>query len=268
MKAVSIITACKNRELSLRVSLMTWMQFKEVSEIIIADWSSDKSLNYLTEWDKRIKVISVPDQKYFNQPQPLNIAASVASSQKILKLDNDHILNPYYNFFKDYKINEESFLCGRNDYDSDVYRGIWGMLYVYRKNFWNVGGFNEDMGQYYSYEDDDMTHRLELSGLQMKKIIPETHRIIHMPHPDGKRIEHFQGDAELSDYEVRLRKKMGERFSGNSLDKRVGGIMSSRHNYNNRMQFDLSEVKEPVVQRKYHWNVEKINDQEYRATPA
>ena len=72
----------------------------------------------------------------------------------------------------------------------------------------------------------------------------------------------------MSDYEVRLRKKMGERFSGNSLDKRVGGIMSSRHNYNNRMQFDLSEVKEPVVQRKYHWNVEKINDQEYRATPA
>ena len=62
MKAVSIITACKNRELSLRVSLMTWMQFKEVAEIIIADWSSDKSLNYLTEWDKRIKVISVPDQ--------------------------------------------------------------------------------------------------------------------------------------------------------------------------------------------------------------
>ena len=48
------------------------------------------------------------------------------------------------------------------------------------KTFWNVGGFNEDMGQYYSYEDDDMTHRLELSGLQMKKIIPETHRIIHM----------------------------------------------------------------------------------------
>ena len=50
--------------------------------------------------------------------------------------------------------------------------------------------------------------------------------------------------------------------------REVGGIMSSRHNYNNRMQFDLSEVKEPVVQRKYHWNVEKINDQEYRATPA
>ena len=54
MKAVSIITACKNRELSLE-SLMTWMQFKEVAEIIIVDWSSDKSLNYLTEWDKGLK---------------------------------------------------------------------------------------------------------------------------------------------------------------------------------------------------------------------
>jgi predicted glycosyltransferase involved in capsule biosynthesis len=268
MKAVSIITACKNREFSLRVSLMTWMQFKEVAEIIITDWSSDKSLSYLTEWDKRIKVIRVPNQKYYNQPQPLNIAASVASSQKILKLDNDHILNPYYNFFKDYKINETSFLTGMNIEPQDVYFGLFGMLYVHRKNFWNVGGYNENFGKYYSYEDDDMIHRLQLSGLEMKKIIPETNRMIHMPHPNNRRVEHFEGDAEINDYEVKLRKKMSERFSGWSLDKRVGDIMSSRHNYTNRMKFDIKNVKEPFVQRKYHWNVEKINDQEYRATPA
>jgi hypothetical protein len=266
MKAVSIITACKNREFSLRVSLMTWMQFKEVSEIIITDWSSDKSLNYLTEWDERIKVISVPDQKHYNQPQPLNIAASIATSQKILKLDNDHILNPYYNFFKDYKINETSFITGKNDKSDDVYKGLFGMLYVYRKSFWSVGGYNEEFGQYYSYEDDDMMHRLQLSGLEMKMIIPETHRMIHMPHPNHKRTEHFEGDQELNDYEVRLRKKMSERFSGNSLDRRVGDIMSQRHNHTNRVKFDVKKVKEPFVNRKYHWNIEKINDQEYKAT--
>jgi len=33
-----------------------------------------------------------------------------------------------------------------------------------------------------------------------------------------------------------------------------------------RVKFDVKKVKEPFVNRKYHWNIEKINDQEYKAT--
>ena len=46
---VSIITACKNRVNSLKVSLSSWIQFDEVKEIIIVDWSSDEPINYLTK---------------------------------------------------------------------------------------------------------------------------------------------------------------------------------------------------------------------------
>ena len=114
---VSLICACKNRNAPLKISLSSWLLFKEITEIIIVDWSSDESLRELTDWDERIKVINVPNQTYFNQPQPLNLAANVATGDYILKVDTDYILNPYFNFFEHYKIDNESFLCGQNDYE-------------------------------------------------------------------------------------------------------------------------------------------------------
>ena len=65
---VSLICACKNRNAPLKISLSSWLLFKEITEIIIVDWSSDESLRELTDWDERIKVINVPNQTYFNQP--------------------------------------------------------------------------------------------------------------------------------------------------------------------------------------------------------
>ena len=76
---VSVICACKNRYNALRVSLNSWLAFDEIKEIIIVDWSSDEPIGHLTKIDKRIKVICVDNEKYFNQPQPLNLAASIAT---------------------------------------------------------------------------------------------------------------------------------------------------------------------------------------------
>ena len=100
--SISLICACKNRDESLKVSLSSWILKEEITEIIIVDWSSDNSLSYLSEWDDRIKIITVQNQKYFNQPQPLNLAASIAKGDYILKVDTDYLFNPYYNFFDNY----------------------------------------------------------------------------------------------------------------------------------------------------------------------
>ena len=74
---VSIISACKNRGKALSVSISSWIQFDEVDEIIVTDWNSDDPIDYLIKLDPRIKVITVPNEPYFNQPQPLNLAASL-----------------------------------------------------------------------------------------------------------------------------------------------------------------------------------------------
>jgi len=88
-KSISIIAACKNRVDPLKVSLMSWLSFDQVKEVIIVDWSSDEPINYLTKFDSRVKVIRVDNKEYFNQPQPLNLAASIATGDYIFHLDAD-----------------------------------------------------------------------------------------------------------------------------------------------------------------------------------
>jgi len=104
---VSIIAACKNRRKALEISLRSWLMFEEVKEVIITDWSSDESINDLADLDSRVKIITVSDKEYFNQPQPLNLAASIATGDYILKFDVDHVLNPYYNFFETYSMKQK-----------------------------------------------------------------------------------------------------------------------------------------------------------------
>jgi glycosyltransferase involved in cell wall biosynthesis len=96
---VSVISACGNRGKALAVSISSWIQFDEIDEIIVTDWNSTDPIFHLTELDSRIKVITVKNEPYFNQPQPLNLAASLVKTDNILKLDSDTVMNPYFNFF-------------------------------------------------------------------------------------------------------------------------------------------------------------------------
>jgi hypothetical protein len=46
---ISLICSCKNRNEPLKISLTSWLLKKEITEIIIVDWSSDESLAPLTK---------------------------------------------------------------------------------------------------------------------------------------------------------------------------------------------------------------------------
>jgi hypothetical protein len=218
---ISLICACKNRNEPLQIALSSWLLRPEITEIIIVDWSSDVPLAPLTELDSRIKVITVLDQKYFNQPQPLNLAASIATGDYILKVDCDYVFSPYYNFFENYQIDENSFVSGKhnmknyeyfngegyvvdkdkmsllelveyvNSY-SPIFKHLIGLLFISCQNFMKVGGYNEKLGKYYAYEDDEMFHRLRVLGLEEKKLNFD-YNILHIPHSDRKRTENFEG---------------------------------------------------------------------------
>ena len=107
--SVSVISACMNRVDPLSISIQSWAMNDQIDEIVFVDWSSDKSSEHLTKISPKIKRVYVPNQKYFNQPQPLNLAFKISSGDQILKLDSDTILNPYFNFFDEFKVDEFSF---------------------------------------------------------------------------------------------------------------------------------------------------------------
>jgi GT2 family glycosyltransferase len=268
--SISIISACKNRNKPLEISLRSWIQFEEVSEIIIVDWSSDESLEYLTEWDKRIKIISVPNQKYFNQPQPLNLAARIATSEYILKLDCDYILNPYFNFFENpnYSVDENSFMCGENIVDlgnNPYYKYLFGLLYISKNNFMKVNGFNESLTKWYASEDQDIMVRLENFGLK-KHGINYDHHIIHIPHPDKKRTENF----EANDTENHLRNQIKSQLSngglsGDELEWQTDYCLSQQHIGVNQKWISEANNDYIFAQPMTEWNVTQINNQTYIA---
>ncbi len=279
---VSLICACKNRYKPLRISLQSWLLFDEIKEIIIVDWNSDEPLDHLTELDPRIKVITVPNKKYFNQPQPLNLAASIATGDSIMKFDIDYIINPYYNFFETYKIDETCFQSGCRELEyphHDIYqmkfddvmmyahvhsayfKSLIGLLHITKDNFEKVGGYNEDLGEFYGYEDEELQMRLELFGLKHNKIRYD-HNLIHIPHPDLKRFENFRGTDE--EVYSQYKRNLETQYSGDTLKYQLEYAIAQHHIQKNKKRF--STVTNYSAPPKTKWNIEQVSPQKYIAT--
>ena len=271
--SVSIITACKNRVKALSVSISSWIQFNEVDEIIVTDWNSDEPIDHLTQLDSRIKVIRVLNEKYFNQPQPLNLAASIATSECLLKLDCDHILNPYFNFFELHKLEKDSFVsgCNSSNWKMDAYflYPLWGLLYVKNEVFKKVGGYNENMGKYYAVEDDELSLRLISYGLTPIPIDITKFSALHIAHNNKDRVKNFESFENIC--KILSEKNLPE-------DKLYGCIteLSVNKNHNNypmtskvldmfkensNKELDISFYSAPI----YNWKITKVNDQIYQA---
>jgi hypothetical protein len=291
--SISVICACKNRSEALRVSLSSWLNFKEITEIIIIDWSSDEPIDYFTKLDSRIKIIRVSDQKYFNQPQPLNLAASLATGKYILKLDTDYVINPYHNFILSYFPSDDSFTSGVHNYENPEYydetigqlmfnkhlmsseelknyfdsyspyfKYLTGLLFITKENFDKVGGYNEKLTSCYAYEDDEIFQRLRLLGLKENKLDVDF-SLIHLPHGDNKRTENFKGFEGDDKYIKELRDNLGNYYSGNDLEWQVEYALSQKHiNENKEMIGDINHYyTEPITS----WNIIQMNEQNYLA---
>jgi hypothetical protein len=285
---VSIICACKNREESLRISLQSWLCFDQIYEIIIVDWSSDQSLNYLSSIDSRIKIITVKNEKHFNLSQPLNLAAKIATGDAILKLDCDYILNPYHSFFKNYNLEEGTFISGnhnvkhyetwngngygvdlKNMHITDIYdyvvtythyfKYLKGMLFVHRNIFEQIGGFNEGIDSY-GWEDSDIIHRLELLGLEHRKINYD-HSLIHIPHPDRKRFENCK--SYRKEDEESFMNCVPAEFDEERKMWEVEYLLSHKYIGENKDKF--VQVDTPYLQPKVKWKIQKINEQSFIA---
>lgn len=294
--SVSIITACKNRKKPLSIAMASWLQFDEVNEVIVTDWDSDESIEHLTRLSKKVKVISVENESYFNQPQPLNLASSLVKSEYILKLDCDYILNPYFNFFDLYKITEDSFIFGYrtelSGMDQHFLYPLRGLLYVKKDIFTKVGGYNENMGKFYSVEDDELCVRLMSYGLKPVCIDPQKFTSIHIPHTDEDRLKNFESfenikniltkskkdlkENQLYSYMSKLSKnknfdnypvvsKMMDMFDEFSkLDilslQSLESFASAQNIFINSLK-DINYFSKPI----YNWKVTQLTDQTYKA---
>ena len=277
---ISIISACKNRGKALSISIASWIQFDEIEEIIVTDWNSDEPIDHLTRLDSRIKVITVPNEKYFNQPQPLNLAASLVKSEYILKLDSDTVMNPYFNFFDNHTIDNKSFLTGTDelwhfnspdphpkafDYQKYPYlKALWGTLYITKENYFKVGGYNENMSKYAAWEDTEIYERLLRFGLNHVKIKFDLKTLFSLPHSSKKRVENFQAYEENKNLQVIIKDHI-KKYNNVDDDNVVHKLILEKHNKINLKKYKSKDKTSYYIEPVIKWDIEQVSDQHYVA---
>ena len=108
-KGISVFTVCKNRNHHLAQMLASIVDFAQIDEIVIVDWSSNESLEPVIGQYNSDKIIlaEVPDQDRFLRCHALNLAARLTTRDTLLKLDADVQMTS--DFFSDYSVFENSY---------------------------------------------------------------------------------------------------------------------------------------------------------------
>jgi hypothetical protein len=211
---ISCITAVMNREENLAKMLPTWTKVDKIKDFVIVDWSSRTPIinNAIVQEQmakyKNIKIIRVEGQTYYYRSEPFNLANSYTDKNNriLLKLDVDYmsIDDSWLNFQNIYN-NEllNYFICG----DAVFGPESEGFLFVNKRNFEEVNGYNENLLPMYAYEDEDIKFRLsKLKGLRTRQawahelidrefefmkisFFDFNKYIYHIPHSNAMRIE-------------------------------------------------------------------------------
>jgi hypothetical protein len=278
--SISVISACGNRGPALTISISSWIQHDEIDEIIVTDWNSKEPISHLSELDPRIKIITVPDEPYFNQPQPLNLAASLTKGDRILKLDSDTVLNPYFSFFEHHDIDENSFLTGTDEswsfYHEDnrskmfqyqhylYFKALWGTLYITRENYFKLGGYNERISYFTAWEDTEIYERALRLGLKHKEIQFGEKTLFSLPHEAKKRVENFKAYHKNPELLEAIRNHI-KTYNNVEDENIVHKLVLEKFNRLNHKKYKLKENSSYYVKPVVQWDIQQVSNQHYVA---
>ena len=80
---ISLVTACMNREAHLRRSLPEWLRLPGLGEIVVVDWSNERSLEELTALDPRVRVVRVQGEPRWVLSYAYNLGVARAAGSVI-----------------------------------------------------------------------------------------------------------------------------------------------------------------------------------------
>jgi len=143
-KGISLFTAIKNKEDTFEEALKTWVVHKQIDEIIIVDWSSDKSLLPIINkyQNGKILLVRVEKQENWVLSHAYNLAARLTTRDKILKIDADVKVLP--GFFEKHILQPGNFFAGnRQEARDENETHLNGNVFLFRGDFFGVNGYNE-----------------------------------------------------------------------------------------------------------------------------
>jgi len=200
---VSLIAACRNRGHIIPKVLRNWLSIEGLGEIILVDWSSDVSLKSAAQDldDTRLKIMTVEGEISWCLTRAYNLALSVVSFDKVLRVDCDHFLT-------------KDFLVNHTMLNQSFYSGSWqaarntnevhlnGAGYFTMEALRDVFGYDERI-QTYGWDDEDLYFRLTNAGY--RRLALNYDSIAHIPHGDALRA---QSGVKFVDVEVDFNRLM------------------------------------------------------------
>eukprot|EP00186_Timspurckia_oligopyrenoides_P005183 CAMPEP_0182446132 /NCGR_PEP_ID=MMETSP1172-20130603/4007_1 /TAXON_ID=708627 /ORGANISM="Timspurckia oligopyrenoides, Strain CCMP3278" /LENGTH=826 /DNA_ID=CAMNT_0024642013 /DNA_START=28 /DNA_END=2508 /DNA_ORIENTATION=+ len=181
---ISLIAACANHWMHLSMTIQSWMKVKGVGEVVFVDWSTGQySTRVARLFGGESVFIIHANQSEWHLTRAYNLAASMASCPKLLKVDCDTMLSPSF-------LERHPLGALRDAYytmswsESPNERKLAGSFYTHKRLFDAVHGYDERIDSY-GYEDLDLYRRLEVA--EAVRLEYEADSIHHIPFEE----EHF-----------------------------------------------------------------------------
>ena len=195
---ISLVVPVMNRSDRVVDCLSTWIDQKEVNEILIVDWSStipiktDESLFSITKHEKT-KIVRVNDEKSFmSMSYSLNVGVRETTQDHILKCDIDYKLtNPELLSIFSREQNKNHFFCGTIPNKWDFH----GFAFFRKEDALKIKGYNEKILGW-GWDDEDFYRRMEKIGLERVVIMNIEEFIYHIPHDDALRTANYPEDQQ------------------------------------------------------------------------
>lgn len=175
MTALSLCTVSMNRTLYLRQAAKTWVQYPDIKEIVIVDWSSTRPVTHQSlPDDPRIRLYRWDGETEWMAGKAMSAAVRCTTQPYVLKVDSDVKLTapipkiPNKGFFRG---------VGTAQEDGTHLYGCWMAL---RSEFDKVNGYNERY-KGWGHEDSDLYTRLVHATGKKKVWFPKGF-LEHVPH--------------------------------------------------------------------------------------
>lgn len=201
---VSLVAVCMGRPETLKQTAKSWLNVKDVKEIILVDWSSPVPLEPIVRsipGGERVRVIRVDGEETWVLSRAYNLAVRAASYANVIRTDCDYAVGE--NFVEAHvKLldNENHAKAAQVDakHHGFYYSGNYaiartenevhlnGAVFIRRADFLAVGGYDERI-QTYGWDDEDLYSRLGDYGLHKRNVSYD--HVSHVKHGNGGRAQ-------------------------------------------------------------------------------
>jgi hypothetical protein len=196
-KFVTIIGACMDRNQNLGQVVESWFDCVGISQIVLIDWSSCapvldglfELIQKTTRRNIKLTIVRIHDQKKWVLSLAYNLAARMADRKTthFLKMDSDYKISS--DFLQCHPMNSHEFYTGNwKNAKTPNEKHLNGFIYVTKKDFFRVNGYNEYI-QSYGWDDTDLYERLKTTNRMIQKDI-RFDKICHLEHSDVLRLQH------------------------------------------------------------------------------